>query len=549
MDFVSYFDYVHYPAVLPPLTGGADPRRHPVAIVGGGPIGLALAVGLARHGVASVVLEADDSVCTGSRAGCVTDRTLQIFDQFGCAEPVMRQGLPWAEGWSYYRTDEVFHLQVPQDPLAKFPRLVNIQQCYLEQYLLEAAGRYRDLIEIRWQNRVAGVEVRADGARLAVETPLGDYALDCDWVVAGDGARSTVRKAIGARFVGTQYDGTYIIADIKMKSALPAGRRAWFDPPSNPGATLLLHKHRDDLWRFDYQLRRDEDPDEAVKPANVLARIRSHLELIGETAPWQPVWISLYKASCLTLERYRFGRAILAGDAAHLVPIFGVRGLNSGVDDTHNLAWKLAFVIRGWADPRLLESYSDERVHATRVNMQNASKSCEFMDPPSPAFALMRTAALSLARDHAWIRRLVDPRQSAAIGYPDTPLRVADDDADFAAGPSIGINVFDTVLPNRGHLSERLGPQFTVLRFDPAGAGGAAAAGAAVAGTAAGAAGSAAIDAAAFAGRVDVPAPVAVVDLPAASVVGRRYDARAGTVYLFRPVGHVLARWRAADPA
>ncbi len=536
MQFVSYFDYIRHPAVLPRLEAGRDPCRHPVAIVGGGPIGLSLAIGLARYGVASVVIEADDSVCSGSRAGCVTDRTLQIFDQLGAAEPVMRQGLPWAEGWSYYRTDVVLHLQVPQDPLAKFPRLVNIQQCYIEQYLVDAAARYPDLIAIRWQSRVTGIDAGSDGVRLAIETPAGDYRLDCDWVVAGDGARSTVRKAIGAQFVGTRYDGTYVIADIRMKSDLPAGRRAWFDPPSNPGATLLLHKHRDDLWRFDYQLRDDEDPDEAVRPENVLERIRSHLALIGERAPWQPVWISLYRASCLTLERYRFGRVLFAGDAAHLVPIFGVRGLNSGVDDTHNLAWKLAFVIRGWADDRLLETYSDERVFATRVNMQHASKSAEFMAPPSAAFALMRTAALSLALQHPWIRRLVDPRQSAAIGYPQTPLAVADDSADFSAGPATGVNLADTTLPGGGHLSERMGAHFTVLRFTddemtPA------------------AMSPAAMTPDEFAVRVGRPVPIRVVDLAADGEPGRRHDARPGTLYLFRPDGHLLARWRAADPA
>ena len=522
MDFVSYFDYEQHAAVVPPLEQGREPRRHAVAVVGGGPIGLAVAIGLARHGIASVVLEADDSVCLGSRAGCVTSRTLEIFEQLGLADDVMRQGLPWAEGWSYYRTDEVLHLEVPQDAAARFPRLVNIQQCYIEQYLVDAVrARYGDLIEIRWQNRLEALRQSDDGVELDLSTPAGDYTLSADWVVAADGAHSTVRKALGARFVGTRYDGQYIIADIKMASSLPPGRRAWFDPPSNPGATLLLHKHRDDLWRFDYQLREDEDPQEAVKPENVLGRIRDHLALMGERAPWQPVWISLYRASCLTLEDYRHGRVLLTGDAAHLVPIFGVRGLNSGIEDANNLAWKLAFAIRGWGGARLLDSYTAERVFATRENMRHASKSAEFMAPPAPAFALMRSAVLGLAARHPWVRRLIDPRQSTTVGYPDSPLNQGAGDGDFAAGPASGFAFLDGPLADGTHLCQHMGPRFTLLAFDvPAGL----------------------LD-----GIENSPAPVAVLPLSAGGALAERYDARPGTVYLFRPDGNLLARWRSTS--
>ena len=527
MEFVSYFDYQRHAPVLPPLTGSRERRRHAVAVVGGGPIGLALAIALARQGIASVVLEADDSVCSGSRAGCVTSRTLEIMEPMGAAAPIMRQGLPWAEGWSYHRTEEVLHLEVPQDPLAKFPRLVNIQQCYIEQYLVDAIReRHAELVELRWQTRVEAVRPAADGAELDLSTPLGSYTLQADWVVAADGARSMVRKALGARFVGTQYDGTYIIADIKMASALAPGRRAWFDPPSNPGATLLLHKHRDDLWRFDYQLRDDEDPDEAVRPENVLERIRSHLELMGETAPWQPVWISLYRASCLTLENYRHGRVLLAGDAAHLVPIFGVRGLNSGMEDANNLAWKLAFAIRGWGGLPLLDSYTTERLFATRENMRHASKSAEFMAPPAPAFALMRSAVLGLAGRHPWVRRLIDPRQSTTVGYPDSPLNQSDAEAAFAAGPASGFAFLDGPVADGSMLCAHIGPGFTALAFDAP-----------------------ALAAALSAPPAALPVPVHSVAAAAASPLGTRYDARPGTVYLFRPDGNLLARWRSADAA
>jgi len=537
--FVSYFDYRSFAPVLPPLADGRESGRHAVVIAGGGPIGFAMALGLARHGIKCVVLEADDSVCTGSRAGCVTRRTLEIFDQLGLAEPVLRQGLPWAEGWSYFRTTEIFHLQMPLDHEAKFPSLVNIQQCYVEQYLLDRIGEYPDLIEVRWQNQVKQVHSHATGCTLDVTTPQGDYRLDADWLVAADGARSAVRKALGLRMLGTRYEGRYVIVDIRMKSALPPGRRAWFDPPSNPGATLLLHKHRDDLWRFDYQLRDDEDAEQAIEPANVLARVQSHLELMGEKNPWQPVWISMYAASCLTLESYRHGRVLLAGDAAHLVPIFGVRGMNSGIDDTHNLAWKLAYVIKGLARTELLDTYTAERRFAMHENMRHASKSCEFMAPPSPAFKLMRGAVLGLAQRNQWIRSLVDPRQSSAIGYPQSPLNGANH-AVVAGAPAPGDNLPDAPIAAAGpHLSALLGPHFSALVFDAA-------------------------SAAALRELETGNPPLRVIELaadgPAARRLGarrlaarrlgaRRLGARPGQVTLVRPDGHVLAQLSHADPA
>ena len=516
--FVSYFDYERYPAALPALIDGVDPVTHPVVIVGGGPIGLTLALALARQGVAALVLEADDTVCQGSRAGCVTRRSLEIYEQLGVAEPIMRQGLPWSQGWSYHRTTEVFHLQMPVDDEARYPSLVNIQQCYIEKFLVDELARYPYLVQIRWQSQAQIIEHSDNGAQLQVTTPAGSYRLNADWLVACDGARSSVRKSLSLPFVGTRYEGRYVIVDIKMSSALAPGRRAWFDPPSNPGATLLMHKHRDDLWRFDYQLRDDEDADEAVKPENVLQRVQSHLTLIGETAPWQPVWISIYSASCLTLADYRHGRVLLAGDAAHLVPIFGVRGMNSGIDDVYNLAWKLAYVCRGWADQRLLDSYSDERVHATRENMRHASKSAEFMAPPSAAFARMRAAVLSLAETQSWIRSLVNPRQSTAIGFPDSPLNQLADEASFAHGPKPGDNLPDMRVA-AGHLSSLLRPRFTALRFET----------------------SASPTALASLG---FGVELATVQIRLDSELARRLDARAGTTYLLRPDGHLLGRWR-----
>ena len=258
---------------------------------------------------------------------------------------------------------------------------------------------------------------------------------------------------MGLKLHGTAYESRYLIADIKVAGAdWPVERHVWFDPPSNPGSTVILHVQPDGIWRVDYQLRDDEDADEALADANVTARLQAQLDMMGVRAPWQMIWKSVYKALALSLDSYRHGRVLFAGDAAHLVPIFGVRGLNSGIDDAHNLGWKLAMVARGEAPDALLDSYSHERRRATRENHEQATKSTWFMSPPGPGFKLMRDAVLSLAVDHPWASTLINPRQSSAHVYDDSPV-IQRDAAPVAAGVMPG-----EPLPNLpAHLAGRAG--------------------------------------------------------------------------------------------
>ena len=461
----------HCEAELPSLRDGADVRRRPVVVAGGGPVGLCTALGLANHGVPVVVLEADDSVCIGSRAICISRRSLEIIERLGALPGFLAHGLPWAGGRSFYRETEVLRFEMAQDQNQKLPPMINIAQYRIEQLLLERAMQRPELIDIRWQTRLTALEAGAHGVRLSVDTPRGAYAIDADWLVAADGGRSLVRDALDLKLHGTSYEGRYVIVDILMHSARPTERLAYFDPPCNPGSTVLVHKQPDGVWRIDYQLRDGEDPDEATRFENVEPRVESLLAMMGETAAWSPVWIGIYKANALTLERYHHGRVLFAGDAAHLLPIFGVRGANSGIDDADNLAWKLAFVAKGLAAPTLLDTYSDERVAAAHENLRQGSKSTEFMAPPSFAFELMRTAVLGLAARHPGLRPLINPRQTSAITYAASSLNLADRDF-FAAGPVPGavvpecpLTVLGAGARRSGHVSDLLGFGFAALRF------------------------------------------------------------------------------------
>jgi len=502
---------------------------------------LTLAALLAHHGVRSLVAEADASWCDGSRAICLSRRSQEILGWIGADRPLVAKGLPWVGGRSYFRGTEVLHFEMPSESAQRFAPMINIQQYYVEQYAHAAAVRAGG-VDMRWSAKLRAVRAQASGVDVEFLTADGgSHSVHTDWLVACDGGRSTVREQLGLQLEGTQYEGRYVIVDIEQNTRREVERLAWFDPPSNPGSTILMHRQPDNVWRIDYQVADHEDPTEAVKPENVLPRVQAHLDMIGERAPWRPLWISIYNAKCLTLPSYRYGRVLFAGDAAHLVPIFGVRGLNSGLDDAGNLAWKLALVLQRNAAPKLLDSYSIERVRAARENIAYGAKSTEFMAPPHHGFALMREAALRLALVAPRVRSLINPRQTSPVEYRESPLNRAEPCGAFGAGPRAGTPAPEAklrTLQGQGHLTQLFGSGFVALYFsnNPDTAGSLARAAAATP---------------AAAGPPRLVRVAAQGDPDTATVVDelgqawQRYDAGEGTLYLIRPDGYVMGRWRA----
>ncbi|MFD0668627.1 FAD-dependent monooxygenase [Ramlibacter sp. MAHUQ-53] len=538
-----YYDY----QVHRPWLASAHPAqaRQKVVIAGSGPAGLIAALKLAQLGVPSVVLTSELQVSQGSRAIVFTRRSMEILQDVGVADRLTQAGLPWRFGNSYFRGQRVFRMEAPHDEDDRFFPMINLQQQYLEEYLLDACAA-QPLVDLRWGNKVEKIEQHATHAVVTVDTPEGPYTLESEWVVAADGGRSGIRAAMGLQMEGASYEGYFVIADIRCDLPLPTERLAFFDPEWNPGNTVLVHREPQGIWRVDYQLPPGETPEDALRPESLKERIDATLAMVGHAGiAWEMDWCSVYSARTLTLPDYVQGRVLFTGDAAHLLPIFGVRGANTGFQDSQSLAWHLALVVQGHASEKLLANFSAERVNAAREIIDESGKSTRFMAPPTRGFKLLRDAVLSLSLSQDFVRPLYHWRTSRPHEYTRSALNAAgDDNLLFRAGPAHGAPPQNVRLGADDYLLDHVsGGGFTLLYV--AGAGGIPAPLRDVADTVRARGVPLKLIAVGAAGPVE-GADLALPD--ADGRLRRRYGMEAaGAAYLLRPDQHVCARWITLD--
>lgn len=541
---LSTYQYPKFAYRQPPEIAENRDGHYPVVVVGAGPVGLAAAIDLAIQGKPVLLLDNDDTVSIGSRGVCYAKRALEVLDRLGCGEEMVQKGVSWNVGRTFFREEEVFNFNLCPQPDHHRPGMINLQQYYLEDYLVQRARQLPNL-EMRFKNNVIAVAQDGDKATLRVETPDGAYTLTTDWLVVADGARSPIRHMMGLDIEGKIFMDRFLIADVVMKAEYPTERWFWFDPPFHPNQSVLLHRQADNVWRIDFQLGWQADPEEEKKPENVIPRIKA---MLGDDREFELEWVSVYTFQCRRMNSFNHGRVLFVGDAAHQVSPFGARGANSGIQDTDNLVWKLKLVMDGKAPPTLLDTYTEERGFAADENIMNSTRSTDFITPKSTVSKTFRNAVLGLAEHHAFARALVN---SGRLSVPSflTGSRLNSADADVFAGDMVpGAPMDDAPIETAGGarwLLQALGNRFQLLYY-------AADAGALDAATVQAltglADGAIPVEAIVVAERGSAPAGLKTV-IDSKGRIRERYDLTPASAYLARPDQHVAARWRSLDAA
>ncbi len=464
-NFSKNYNYKEFPFKIPPEITEGSQGTYPVVIVGAGPIGLSLAIDLAQRGVKSVLLDDNNIVSTGSRAICWAKRTLEIFDRLGVATKMMAKGITWETGRLFNGDKEVFSFNLLQDKGQKFPAFINLQQYYVEEYLIERCFQLDDYIDLRFSNEVISHSQNKDNVEITVSCPEGVYELRSLYMVACDGAESPTRKRMNLTFNGEIFDEHFLIVDIFMENAPFESDRPerwfWFAPTFHDGQSALLHKQAENIYRIDLQLGENIDRKRELDPK----RVRRRINKVVKSDNFEIDWMSIYKFKCASLDKMVFDRIIFVGDSAHVVSPFGARGGNGGMHDVDNLGWKLASILKNNSSVKILNSYNDERIEAAKENITNSSRATNFMTPKNKMAKVFRDQVLELATSNQFSRNLINSGR-LSVPFKLNSLKL---DNEYKDDPLLGSIYIDfPILDREGNqmfLTDVITQSYNLLSF------------------------------------------------------------------------------------
>jgi 3-(3-hydroxy-phenyl)propionate hydroxylase len=377
---------------------GADLTHYQVVVVGAGPTGLVLAKLLGRAGVRVLLLERNASTVQEPRAVSIDDESLRTLQAAGVVETALRQIVP---GYgSHYRgpSGRTFAVVEPSEAPYGYPRRNAFRQPVLEAQLRQALNEH-PTVDARFGWSFRGFEEEDALVRVQTEDGQGGAQMvTANYLVGCDGASSAVRQGLGAILQGATFPERWLILDL-VKHANPDPHTTVFCDPTRPCITL---PGPDNTRRYEFKLRAGELDEDFLRPETIARLLDSHGVSPGAVLARKVV----YHFHARVADRWASRRVAIAGDAAHLTPPFAGQGMNSGLRDAHNLAWKLAMMLDGRAGPRLIETYPQERRPHVGKMIDLALQMGRVMAPRSSLHGALTRAlfgalkAFPLARDY-----------------------------------------------------------------------------------------------------------------------------------------------------
>lgn len=394
------------------------PPHYAVIVVGSGPIGLSLVNLLGTMGVGCLLVERNLTTVQEPRAVSIDDESLRTMQAVGVVDEVMQFVVP-GYGSHYYSPSRICFTKVePTGRPYGYPRRNAFRQPILEGQLKTALARFPQ-VEALYGWRMDCYSQDPDKVSLRLLGPAGEtVTVTSDYLVGCDGAASPVREQQGVQLEGTTFDERWLIVDLENNENTVNHTEVFCDR-QRPCITL---PGPDRTRRYEFKLLQGESDADLLNPAMVDGLLRTHGADPAATIRRKVV----YRFHARVAPRWSFGRVFLAGDAAHLTPPFAGQGMNSGIRDAHNLAWKLAVVLSGQAGPGLLDTYEQERRDHIWQMISLALRMGRIMAPPSwLEGALTQAGFLALkiwppARDYvSQMRYKPPPRFNAGFLVPD----------------------------------------------------------------------------------------------------------------------------------